>query len=279
MKLDQLVKNGEVVIDPHNERIRVLSYHPGEITELHGELVAAANRQGLDKVIFYAKKAECSALLQLGYQQEGTIDGFFQGENAQMLSLFLRPERSLSRAPALAQANLQLSLLKAGNGNRELPSGYQLRAATAADAWQLARLYKLVFAAYPTPMDDPLYIRKTMQEGTYYVVAEKEGQIACAASAEIAVSFGSAELTDCATHPAHHGKGLLQPLFATLEEHLLQQGIYYLYTLTRAQSAAMNITAARQGYQYRGCLINNCKIATGFEDMNIWVKPLRPVWE
>lgn len=282
MSLEQMAKNGQVVIDPHNRRIRVLTYHPGRLADLQRELVALAKQRGLDKIIVYAKKTECSSFFEAGYQQEGVIDGFFRGENAQMLALYLSEERRISRNPELADANLQLSLQKAeegGAGKAELPAGYRVREATAGDAQQLADLYRMVFAAYPTPMFDPLYIRKTMQEGTYYVIAEKDGEICCAASAEIAASFGSAELTDCATNPAHQGKGLLQLLFTALEQHLQQQRIYYLYTLTRAQSAAMNITAAKQGYRYRGRLINNCLIATGFEDMNIWVKPLRPVWE
>ncbi|WP_134682907.1 putative beta-lysine N-acetyltransferase [Brevibacillus migulae] len=280
MSIEQQISSGGIVMDPHNERIRVLSYEAEQIAELHEALAGIAQENGFDKIIIYAKKADCPDFLQRGYQQEGKIDGFFQGENAYMLSLFLSEERRLSRAPELAEANLRVSLQKAGEASKKaLPDEYRMRAATPEDAEQLARLYHQVFSAYPTPMDDPAYVKKTMAEGTYYVVAEKGGEIACAASAEIAKAFGSAELTDCATHPAHAGKGLLQPLFHTLEEHLEKQGIYYLYTLTRAQSAAMNITAAKQGFQYRGRLINNCIIATGFEDMNIWVKPLRPVWE
>jgi len=280
MSIEQLISSGGIVIDPHNQRIRVLSYGTEQIPEIHQGLVDIAKEKGLDKIIVYAKKADCPAFLLRGYQQEGKIDGFFQGENAHMLSLFLSEERRLSRAPEVAEANLLVSLQKAGQASkRELPEAYRIRVATLEDAGQLSRLYLQVFSAYPTPMDDPAYVKKTMAEGTYYVVAEKDGEIACAASAEISQAFGSAELTDCATDPGHAGKGLLQPLFFALEAHLEKQGIFYLYTLTRAQSAAMNITAAKQGFQYRGRLINNCIIATGFEDMNIWVKPLRPVWD
>ena len=112
-----------------------------------------------------------------------------------------------------------------------------MRKATDADAEELSRLYALVFATYPTPMNDPQYIRKTMKEGTIYYVVEYDGTIACAASAEVTERMGSAEMTDCATHPNHAGKGLLQPLFMELERRMEEAGIYYLYTLTRAQSA------------------------------------------
>ncbi|NGQ97070.1 putative beta-lysine N-acetyltransferase [Brevibacillus sp. SYP-B805] len=279
MEIAQLADNGDIVVDPHNQRIRVLSYEAAAIPRLHAALLREGQQNDLHKIIMYAKKADVPALLELGYRQEGKIDGFFRGENAQMLSYFLTPERAASTAPALAEENLRLSLAKGRAERRELPDGYRLRDADEGDADALAALYRQVFPVYPTPMDDAAYIRKTMREGTCYVVAETDDGIACAASAEISARFGSAEMTDCATHPAHAGRGLLQPLFAALEEKMKAKGIYYLYTLTRAQSAAMNITAARQGYAYRGRLINNCRISSGYEDMNIWVKPLKETWE
>jgi len=66
-------------------------------------------------------------------------------------------------------------------------------------------------------------------------------------------------------------------LFKAIEQHLRKKEIFYLFSLTRALSYGMNITVAREGYKYMGRLKNNCIISTGFEDMNIWVKPLQPV--
>jgi putative beta-lysine N-acetyltransferase len=280
MDVTAMISAGDLVVDQRNQRIKLHVYDPEHIPQLDREMRRLARESGATKLIVYAKKPHVSQWLSLGFQQEGKIDGFFRGENAQMLSCFLTAERAKSAAPELAEEILQLSLKKASDQQEKtLPEGYIMRAATAADAEELARLYKQVFATYPTPMDDPQYVRKTMQESTEYVVVEYAGRIACAASAEVNERFGSAELTDCATHPDHLGKGLLQPLFSALEVRMTERGIYYLYTLTRAQSAGMNVTAAKQGYRYRGRLINNCTIFSGYEDMNIWVKPLGETWE
>ncbi|WP_139489734.1 putative beta-lysine N-acetyltransferase [Brevibacillus dissolubilis] len=277
----------DVVIDEQNKRLKVMLYHPEEIEQLHGTLVEMAHDRGMTKLIIYAKKADVKAWEALGYRLEGRIDGFFHGENAQMMSCFLTAERGASVAPELAEEVLGVSLEKQAqvhsggrtDGQKSLPTGYTLREAREDDAEELARLYDLVFATYPTPMNEAEYVRETMRESTYYIVVEKEGQIVCAASSEVTPKFGSAELTDCATHPDHLGLGLLQPIFTALEEKMEQIGVYYLYTLTRAQSHGMNVTAAKHGYEYRGRLINNCTIYSGFEDMNIWVKPLRETWE
>lgn len=280
MDITTMLDTGDLVIDQQNRRVKLHLYDRARIGEYDALLKHTAAESDATKIIVYGKKAEVPQWLSLGYRHEGTIDGFFQGENAHMLACYLTEERATSVAPELAEDILALSLSKAGTGDEKpVPPGYRIREATEGDAEELARLYARVFATYPTPMDDPSYVRKTMQEGTRYVVAEHEGKIACAASSEVSERMGSAEMTDCATHPDHVGKGLLQPLFAVLEKRMEESGIYYLYTLTRAQSAGMNVTAAKMGYQYRGRLINNCTIFSGYEDMNIWVKPLRETWE
>lgn len=280
INVEEMLAAGDVVVDSQNRRVKLHVYDPSQIAELDQLLRKLAAEADATKLIVYGKKADAERWIALGYRQEGVIEGFFRGEHAQMLSCFLTEERATSVAPELAEEILAMSLKKKGNGEEKpLPLGYSMREAGEADAEELAQLYGLVFATYPTPMNDPAYVRKTMQEGTCYMVVEHEEKIACAASAEVSERMGSAEMTDCATHPDHAGKGLLQPLFTALERKMEEAGIYYLYTLTRAQSPGMNVTASKMGYRYRGRLINNCTIFSGYEDMNIWVKPLRPTWE
>lgn len=280
VNVEQAQDAGDLIIDRQNRRVKLHVYESVQIEQWNRILKELAKESEATKVIIYGKKQDVPMWKSLGYELEGTIDGFFHGENAQMLTCYLSEERATSGAPKLAEEILALSLAKAGRSEEKiLPEGYHLREATEADTKELAYLYGLVFATYPTPMNDPSYISKTMQEGTIYYVVDYEGKIACAASAEVSERFGSAEMTDCATHPDHAGKGLLQPLFLALEQRMEDAGIYYLYSLTRAQSAGMNVTVAKMGYEYRGRLINNCTIFSGYEDMNIWVKPLRPTRE
>ncbi|MGG1660389.1 putative beta-lysine N-acetyltransferase [Brevibacillus sp. NRS-1366] len=275
-----LLASGDLVLDHQNSRVKLHQYDRTQIAQWAKRLRELAIESDATKLIVYGKKGDVPAWIKEGFSLEGTIDGFFKGVTAYMLTVYLTEERATSSAPELEEEILALSLAKAAKGEEKaLPAGYVLREASEADAEELARLYGLVFATYPTPMDDPGYIRKTMLEGTIYFVVESEDSIACAASAEVTERMGSAEMTDCATHPEHAGKGLLQPLFTALERRMEEAGIYYLYTLTRAQSAGMNVTAAKMGYEYRGRLINNCTIFSGYEDMNIWVKSLRPIQE
>ncbi|GAA4710767.1 putative beta-lysine N-acetyltransferase [Brevibacillus fulvus] len=280
MNVSRMIERGELIIDRQNQRIKLFGHPGGETEAIHQELCTLAKRESASKLIVYARKAEKETFVQTGYREEGRIDGFYAGENAYLLSWFLTEERAASAAGTLADEIMQISLAKSGSGEpKSLPNGYRMRAAHAADAEEMARLYKQVFSTYPTPLDDPAYIRQTMNESTYYFVIEWNDAIVCAASAEVSRKYRSAELTDCVTHPDHLGNSLMQPLFTTLQRKMEELGIYYLYTLTRALSLGMNVTAAKHGYQYRGRLINNCTIFSGFEDMNIWVKPLKATWE
>lgn len=266
-----------IVLDSINKRVKVLSYRSTDVEDIHQEIERLAIDNEATKLIIYAKQSDVSTWVALGYVAEGIIDGFDNGRDAHMMSRFLNRERSESKAHELEEEILHICLAKQmePQGKLELPSAYTSREATIEDAEELAALYRQVFATYPTPMDDPEYVRKTFQESTFYQVIEFNGQIVCAASAEVTPEYGSAEITDCATHPDHLGNSLLKYLFPLLEQKMLEKGVFYLYTLTRAQSHGMNITAAKQGYRYRGRLVNNCTIFSGFEDMNIWVKPLK----
>jgi putative beta-lysine N-acetyltransferase len=152
------------------------------------------------------------------------------------------------------------------------PSGEKIRRSTRQDAEKLAALYKTVFAVYPTPLGDPAYIQKTMENGTVYVHIEKEGKVLSAASAEVNHTFANAEMTDCATLPAEQGRGYMAALLARLEEILIPDEIQCLYTICRARSFGVNKVFYNLGYEYSGCLVNNCHIYSGLENMNVWYK-------
>ncbi|MCR8982750.1 putative beta-lysine N-acetyltransferase [Brevibacillus laterosporus] len=281
MAMESIENHSQIIVDIHNQRIKVMEYDSTQIDAIAKTCKQQADKLGMTKLIVYARHEDLSAWSTHGFIREGILEGCIQGQNAHMLRYFVTSERGTPKNEPLADEIMQISLAKQADSSvlKALPDDCSVRWAKLQDAEELANLYQVVFETYPTPMHDPEYVRNTMQANTHYAVVEVGGRIVCAASAEVTPNWGSAEMTDCATHPDWLGKGLLQHLFVALEQHMQEMGIYYLYTITRAHSAAMNVTAAKMGYRYTGRLINNCVISTGFEDMNIWVKPLRAVWD
>ncbi len=140
------------------------------------------------------------------------------------------------------------------------------------DTDSIARLFKEVFKTYPTPMDDPAYIKKVMGKQVLFKVAFIGNELISAASADMNTRMLNAEITDCATLPEHRGKGVLSQLIYHLEQELAAKGFITLFSLSRALSSGINIALSKHGYIYTGRLVNNCNIMGRFEDMNIWVK-------
>lgn len=164
--------------------------------------------------------------------------------------------------------------LEKSSGLKSPPEEYKLIFVQKEEVAALAQLYQQVFKIYPTPLHDPAYILKTMEEGTIYFAFTKGEEVVSAASAEVNEFYKNAELTDCATLLEHRKYGLMKILLEKLEEELLARGVYCAYSIARAQSFGMNAALHQLGYRYRGRLTNNCYIYDKIENMNMWVKDL-----
>ena len=203
------------------------------------------------------------------------MDGFFRGSDAFYFTKYYVVQRRNSHHCVEEDRILDRvrHLTKTGT-NTIIPKNYCMRKMEKTDTIALSQLYKEVFTIYPTPLHNPDYIKKTMDNGTIYYGFLYGEEIVSCASAEVNSLYYHAELTDCATLPQHRKYGLMKRILEKLEEVLRQQRIYCVYSIARAQSFGMNAVLHGLGYQYRGRLINNCYIFEKLENMNMWVKDL-----
>ena len=280
MGVEQRVKapgfTAEVVVSDFNRRIQVLSYEardPGVMVE---KLAAEARGRGHGKLFLKAPEFDREALENVGMIREAAISGYFCGEPADVMALYLDEDR-MKRPYESEQKTILESITSrpADASIPDLPSGYWMATARPADADELARLYATVFASYPFPITEPAYLITTMKTHVVYrIVRDGEGSLVAAASAEKCRRYRNAEMTDFATLPSQRGFGLAQHLLAALEDDMLEASIPNLYTIARARSAGMNRVFYNRGYELTGTLVNNCHIAGQFEDMHVWC--LRP---
>lgn len=264
----------KVYLDLFNKRIRIddLSGNIYQVIEKAEEL-AAMNQS--EKLIFKVRFEQFAAFFEKGFLPEAMIDQYFCGSACYLFSKFYTAERKKNdHWMTEDQIIKSVSELKPTKNTRALASGYQLKKADENVADELAALYKQVFPIYPTPIYDPEYVKKTMGEGTIYMVFYEKEKMVSAASAEINFIDQNAELTDCATLPEHRKNGLIKVLLLELEEELKKKHIYCSYSIARSLSFGMNAVLSQLGYQYRGRLQNNCYIYDKLEDMNMWVKNL-----
>nr|WP_071461220.1 putative beta-lysine N-acetyltransferase [Bacillus mediterraneensis] len=266
-----------VCVDQYNNRIRVEDYY-GNINGIVEEMEKIAREHVAEKLIFKARKEHYIALIEQGFRFEAMIDGFFHGSDCLFFSKFYTAGRKINAYWVTEDEILsKVSELDSGVPQISPPPEYNIVRLVENDATELANLYGQVFEIYPTNLNDPEYIRKTMREGTVYYGFRHHGKVISAASAEIDAIYRNAELTDCATLQEHRKYGLMKFLLVKLEDRLKGMGIYCTYSMARALSFGMNAALHQLGYRYRGRMLNNCYIYDKIENMNMWVKDLSVV--
>ncbi len=276
--VEQRVKGSDFTVDmvasDFNQRIQVLNYEardPGAMVE---EIAAEAQRRDHTKVFLKAPDFDREVLEDVGMVQEATVNGYFRGQPAEVMALYLDDDRLERPYESEQQGILEAITERPADASIPvLPTGYRMSIAGPDDAEELASLYTTVFASYPFRIMDPAYLISTMESHVLYrIVRDAEGAVVAAASAEMCRRFRNAEMTDFATLPSQRGLGLAQHLLAALEDDMLEAEIPNLYTIARARSAGMNRVFYNRGYEMTGTLVNNCHIAGQFEDMHVWCR-------
>lgn len=263
-----------ITIDQFSKRAWVNDYtyqNPGEL--LHYINDTAVNH-GLEKIIFPVRKTHLPDLKH-GFSSEGWVDGFFNGEDGCFLVAYPTPRRCQSENRRELLAQVREIIARPHKAPATLPDGCTMLTPALKDVVELGELFTKAFSTYPSPVDQPDYLAGVLGKSALFRVIKEEKRIISAAAAEIDISKGNAELTNCATLPGNRGGGLMSNLIAALEQECLARGIYSLYSLARASSYGMNLVFYRLGYRYRGTLVNNCHISGDYENMNIWSKYAR----
>lgn len=260
--------------DSWNERL--VAYLPTISKESIAKLQTEKQTKQFSKIIIYTTNDEGKQLIPLGFHHEANMSGFFNGEKAEVFTWFSDESRQNSSSDTENQ-----SVLKIVESDKTKPSEMwrnitfvNLEESNEKLFKPLAKLYQKVFDVYPTNIFDPKYIKKAVATDYTFVLAVNEnGDIIGSASA-MKTGYASAEITDCAVDPAYRGKNILHGIIMNLEDQLMKEGISHVFSITRAKSVGMNMTIKRLFYKFEGTLVNNCKISSGYEDMNIWTKKL-----
>lgn len=266
------IDHTEIYVDYTNKRVKIIHFKSISTQNLK-KIIRFSLKQHLDKIICNCKSEFFKIFIEVGFDLEGKIDGYFQGTDAFCMSYFVTNSRKICSD----FSEKELILKKCFNvKNTFLPLNnnceYYIRNANENDVKEMVQLFSVVFSTYPTPIYDEKFLKQTMNEKVLYKVAVYNGKIIGIASADMDKENLNAEITDCATYSAYRGKGVLSNIIYSLELDLKQKGFITLYSLSRAINPSVNIVFSKHNYDFRGRLINNCNISGAFEDMNIWVK-------
>ncbi len=268
------IKGVKALVDYTSERLKIIDY-PCITEEILMSVVNFAKEKKLGKIISNCHIRLLKPFRNMGFKVEGIINGYFNGEDAYCVSLFIDKNREISNLYEEEDALLYKCVIKNKKSFTEGIDSYMIRNAEPSDIPQMIDIFSSIFETYPSPVFNDNYLRKVMNGQVLFKVAVEDGKIISIASADMDKLNKNAEITDCATYPEHRGRGILSNLIHSLEQDLQQEGFLTLYSLSRAINPGINSALSKLGYRYCGRLINNCHICGGFEDMNIWVKELK----
>lgn len=261
----------------HNDRIYVM--HPPTSVSRSAELVAAldalSRRRRYGKILAKIPAYHRPVFDAAGYVREAVIPGFFRGDiDGWLMARY--PSRRRQTDPLGPRLKADLAALGRSPRGADGRSASHLPVIPCGpeDASAMAALYRRVFASYPFPIGDPVFLRRQMASGVHYAGIRRRGRLVALAAAEIDAEAGAGEMTDFATLKPCRGRGMAGRLLAHLDHLAAAKGVITGYTIARAASPGMNRAFHRRGYQYGGYLPNNTQIGGRIESMSVWYKPL-----
>ena len=259
----------------HNRRIYLMKLGDADPAQLLPHLLQLCEERDYTKIFAKVPVSRKQAFTDLGFCAEARIPDFFGGkEDAVFLGLYL--DSSRRQAPDRKEI-AEVRAIAEGKASTPAPTpsvDLVLRRCRPQDIPDMASLYVQVFATYPFPIASPEFLAETMATHVVYFGIWQDGQLVAVSSAETDRDACNVEMTDFATLPECRGNGYARMLLAHMETAMRKEGICTAYTIARAISTGMNVTFARQGYQFGGCLINNTNICGRIESMNVWYRLL-----
>ena len=263
------------ILDPFNRRLKVYELSAGDMSASVTAVSINPDDHVIGKVTAYALPGEGRLWADLGFRQEAVIRGFYPDSvDAHLWAAYPNPERETCAKESLYEAAVSVAESKETLSSPALMNGFECRLAASEDAGDIADLMGRIFPVYPSPISEHVIGEQIRSESNLFrVVEDLQGEIVAVASAELDKERSSAEMTDCATRPDQRGRGLMAHILSKLESDLLSRfGIRDLYTIARAEEVGMNCVFSKLGYEYTGRLVNNCRMPSGWESMNVWCK-------
>lgn len=278
MKQDivEIICNSIIQHGKNSDRVYIMKIGTENISGLIKTVNELAEKNKYSKIFAKIPSAIFAEFLKDGYLREAFIKGYYNGkEDALLLGKYLQKERSILNNKFEIESIISTANSKKNTLPSQTNKQHKIIICSKKHSREMADIYKLVFKSYPFPIHNPKYIEQTMDDNIIYFGAVHNDKIIALASSEMDKQAQSVEMTDFATLPEYLGNATALQLLKEMEKNMIDSNIITSYTIARSESAGMNITFARNGYDYSGTLINNTNIAGKIESMNVWYKTLK----
>lgn len=153
---------------------RIVAYFPAINEAEAGIITTKFFPEEPGKLIIYTSPLDEEKLTNMDFTTEAEMSGFFQGNDAVVMTRYFNKSRAVSKQ---TEENKQV-LKAAGEDTKDLTGfkpEFTVEKVTEADLPALAELFKIVFPVYPTNVFDPDYLKVAMEtEYTFFGKKRRE---------------------------------------------------------------------------------------------------------
>ena len=177
-----LVQHGQM-----NNRVYLMKLHKEDFPGIIEGVSRLAVEHGYTKIFCKVPGWAAPRFISDGFITEAYIPGFYnQKETAFFVSKFLSSDRQLGiEHEDLLNLSQLLKGKENGRDKRSLGKAYLIKELGPGYAEEISSLYRQVFETYPFAIDQPEYIRETMQDRITYFGVEYKGKLVALSSAEV----------------------------------------------------------------------------------------------
>ncbi|GEM_PF-6983156 len=260
-------------LDFYHRRLLVDHLEPASSQVDISPLRELAEERELSKLLVVCPDHLTSKLLAQGFRQEANFPRYYLREDADLLSLFLDPERESS--PTLRKEQAMLRRFYQGRPRpAELPGGFTMRRAGPGDLEAIMEIYRAVYQDSPVPELEEGYISRLLASNSTPFAIGFEGERPVSVLAvQIDFDHQTGQMTHGATLPDYRGRGLAQALIGLLEGICRELELNSVYGFIPARDPGSNKALFNREYRFTGTLVNDYRDPEGnFINMNLWIK-------
>jgi hypothetical protein len=275
-----------LLVNRRHRSMRVIDFRAGVTPAKRNFVIAAAKREGVEKVFTLVERDEVNTWAQLGFRREGSIPGFYKRSDAWIMGAIVSQVGPVRTAQAVDDDDIddvdEEPSPALDDVERMLGQARKLMKDTADKAFPPIKLapVKLLAASKAVLALDKAKRAITGFEpfgrgaSRDYVVATGRGGFELAASLEMMPSFGSS-LVEIAAGPKNETERLLTTsALRALSDHLASKGAVSTFSIAPADDVALSACFLAAGFRKSAVLLSHVVAGGQRHDALIWSKKL-----
>ncbi len=264
------VQHGE-----NNKRIFLTDVGQEDLDTLIHTVETIAKNNLYEKIVGRVPEWGLEPFLERGYRVEAKIPNMFKGDTSGFfVANYINRERASCCQKEMTIIESVKSIAYASTKSNEtsiaLPSEFKLKKLETKDMETLVKLHTKAFKSYPFPIFDKAYLLDCLEKKIEFFGLYDKENLVISTAIKLNEEDGNIEIIDFATHPDYRGQNLYYYLVEAIKIKAKKNKYRSIFSTVRSKSYGLNITFCQQGFHCGGTLINQTRVLSEIESMNVW---------